>query len=832
MSSQAPTNESRATRALRRCALDLIFFTCRRDRAAASSTIVVKGTFELQSGQPARMVDWKERMLFSGDAFYDDDPRSTLRYPSDLAPFKPRADVLVVGTAYPPPNASASRVEMKVGRLSKSLVVVGDRRWTSGLMGLNPSDASKLPKLQLRYEHAFGGEGFAPNPVGKGFCPPTEERKAETVLPNIEHPDELIRNAQDVTSPAGFGPLDCRWAARRSKAGTYDEVWLRERWPWFPADFDWSYFNAAPADQQLPYLHGDETIVLEGMHTKTPKLESQLPGVRPRCFARRRTGSLGPQHQEVPLALDTVWIDADVNRMTLVWRGCVALESMKSRELEAILLVQESLSEEPAPAEQFQAESYWQDAPKTEEQLADEEEMAEQIEVEPERDQSEREAAALAEARQMLVDNHVSPELIEKLSKVSSIDAFLGILEQEKPKPDEAELKQATQQAHADGQATVREHGKDPQAFEDPAKAAPPPAREGQERLTRQQVVERAVAKHGLSNVDLSELDLSGLDLREQSFELSNLKGANLASSKLDRADLSRASLRGAKLRAASLQDAVLEEADLEGADLEAANLDRANVAGANLAGARLVNASCRLADLSSSNLTAADLTYATLVDCQLDKAVLRAAKLNGTKAQRALLRESDLTDADLGGAGLDVANLTGAILDAARLDGTSLVGAVLQGARGKDVSFKEADLSAVRASGALLPGARCSGCKADASIWVGAVLDGARFEGASLVRADLSGAGLELSIFHLAVMKQVNLSHSRLTGAKLTKVNCFQARLEGADMSMVDARGSNFFGSDFQDTIVQGALFERSNLKRTRLEKPASITTPAGAVR
>lgn len=797
----------------------------------ATSTIVVKGTFELVSGAVARAVAWKDRMQLSGDAFYDDDPRSTLRYPTDFAPFKPRADVLVVGSAWPPPNANAVRVDMKVGRLSKSLVVVGDRYWTSGLMGLQSSDTAKLPRLPLRYEYAFGGEGFPANPVGKGYSPASETRKPGTVLPNIEHPDDLVRNAQDITSPAGLGPLDCRWAARRSKAGSYDESWLRERWPWFPADFDWAYFNAAPADQQVPYLRGDEPIVLEGMQA-SGKLESQLPGVRPRCFARRREGALGPAFEEVDLALDTVWIDADSKRMTLVWRGGVALESIKSRELEAILLVQEALSDEPAPAEQFRADDYWRDAPKTEEQLADEEEMAEQVEVEPERDRAAEEAKALAEARQMLVDNQVSPELIDKLSRAASIDAFLGILEKERPKADEAELRRATEQAHAEGQATVREHGKDPKAFEDPPPPAPPPARKDQERLTREQVIERAAAQRGLSSVDLSELDLSGLDLREVSFELSNLCGSNLSGAKLDGADLSRASLRNAKLRAVSLKDAVLEGADLEGADLEGAMLDRANAAGVKLAGARLVNASCQLADLSGADCTRADLTYAALVDCQLDKSMLRGAKLAGVKATRALLRESDLSAADLTGANLDLANLTQAALDGARLDGASLVGAVLQGARGKDVSLNDADLSALRASGALLPGARCTGCKADASIWVGAVLDGARFDGASLVRADLSGAGLERSIFHLAVMKQVNLSHSKLTGAKLTKVNCFQARLEGADLSMADARGSNFFGSDFQDTIVEHTLFERSNLKRTRLDKPAHTAAIGGATR
>ncbi len=37
------------------------------------------------------------------------------------------------------------------------------------------------------------------------------------------------------------------WTQRYSKIGNYKGNYLKERWPWFPKDFDWGYFNAAPA---------------------------------------------------------------------------------------------------------------------------------------------------------------------------------------------------------------------------------------------------------------------------------------------------------------------------------------------------------------------------------------------------------------------------------------------------------------------------------------------------------------------------------------------------------------------------------------------------------
>lgn len=54
-------------------------------------------------------------------------------------------------------------------------------------------------------------------------------------------------------SPAGFGPLGKAWAPRLALAGTYDARWLDERHPRLPEDFDFAYWNGAPADQQIDF---------------------------------------------------------------------------------------------------------------------------------------------------------------------------------------------------------------------------------------------------------------------------------------------------------------------------------------------------------------------------------------------------------------------------------------------------------------------------------------------------------------------------------------------------------------------------------------------------
>ena len=191
---------------------------------AASTTIIVKGTFDLRSGSPATPAKSQEPL--SGDE--PSDPAELVRYPSDFAWFKPHADLLLVGCAHAPDGkpATALRVSFNVGAYSKTLAVIGDRAWK----GVRPTEPMPFAEMDVSYANAFRGG---------------------TALPNIEDPARLDTSPDDRPTPAGFGPIPSAWPQRRSKTGTYDKKWLKERWPWIPEDADWTFENAAPPDQQL-----------------------------------------------------------------------------------------------------------------------------------------------------------------------------------------------------------------------------------------------------------------------------------------------------------------------------------------------------------------------------------------------------------------------------------------------------------------------------------------------------------------------------------------------------------------------------------------------------
>src|SRR5580692_1992670 len=81
----------------------------------------------------------------------------------DLGMPKVHGEVLVCGKAYPwqPPKPVCS-VRVKIGTVDKTLDVIGDRVWRQGV----PTDPERFTEMPLTYGKAFGGDGFAQNPLG------------------------------------------------------------------------------------------------------------------------------------------------------------------------------------------------------------------------------------------------------------------------------------------------------------------------------------------------------------------------------------------------------------------------------------------------------------------------------------------------------------------------------------------------------------------------------------------------------------------------------------------------------------------------------------------
>jgi len=289
--------------------------------------VAVKATYDVAPNGSLHLADEQLPPCRLGTHF-GEPGQSSLQYESDLLGVKPTTDVVVNGSAYAPGGRAAANVDVgiEVGSVRKNLRVSGDRYWVKGVLG-DPVISAALPfvKMPIVYERAFGGWDRAPqdpsqhrldarNPIGTSFL--TRANHAVDVpLPNVEYPDQPMRSWQDRPRPAGLGAIEVHWSPRRELAGTYDDRWMKDRFPLWAEDFDPRYHSCAPADQQSDdFLRGGESVRLSNL-TPSGYLTFRLPRVYP--FFETRFGRERIEHRA---RLATVIIEPDVPRVMMVWQ--------------------------------------------------------------------------------------------------------------------------------------------------------------------------------------------------------------------------------------------------------------------------------------------------------------------------------------------------------------------------------------------------------------------------------------------------------------------------------------------------------------------------------
>ena len=282
-------------------------------------TVVCKATYALEPGESALAAD--QEPVHERDVFWEDDARLSVYQPSDLAPFKPRADVILVGHAYAPRSevVRSLTARLMVGEMEKAVEVFCPR--VLGREG-ELREGQRWSKMPLRYEYAAGGLSTW-NPVGVGPTAPADQY-GQRPLPNLQPPGLRLTQWGDIFVPTGFGPISPSWRLRRDKLGRRAEGWTDAGWTQIALDddFDGEFFQAAPSDQQIDAVRDDERIVLEYLNPDHPSLATKLPGVHPRAFVEIP----GSAPRDLVMTADTLWIDTDRAIVTLTWRGQVAVD--------------------------------------------------------------------------------------------------------------------------------------------------------------------------------------------------------------------------------------------------------------------------------------------------------------------------------------------------------------------------------------------------------------------------------------------------------------------------------------------------------------------------
>ena len=315
--------------------------------------VVVKATFDFAGGLEPSVAEEQRPVLFA-DEFFGSDGQGGVKFESDLAPFKPRADVILVGSAHAPNEQPVTEVnaELTVGPLHKALLVVGNRAWQAN-SGMPPKATAPAPftEMPIRYDRAFGGvdaeggEVSLENPTGVGLIGKgTKVLERDVPLPNVESLDEPITSWTDRPPPAGLGCYGRNWQPRSAHMGTYDEEWAENQAPDPPEDFSSAFYNAAHPDLQLEgYLSGDENVRLLNVSPHGPQ-DFTLPGVQlaatitksEKTFTDEAVESGPEETVAVRLNLDTLYLIPDDRQLVLIWRGFCDIADMTATEVDVV----------------------------------------------------------------------------------------------------------------------------------------------------------------------------------------------------------------------------------------------------------------------------------------------------------------------------------------------------------------------------------------------------------------------------------------------------------------------------------------------------------------
>jgi hypothetical protein len=305
--------------------------------------------------------------------------RKLLLADADVYPYKPLTDIVVLGHAYPAGRERRFAAEIRVGSVTKSIAVTGDRTCALSTTGaLLFSDPAPFDRMPLSYDRAYGGvdaaaearfgNPYAPlapylpagmdvsarspylyprNPSGRGYLiAPSAEAVARLALPNLEDPSDLLGpDRLAAGSPHRWPRMPLPWAtgwlshAAFPRSGctgavapheVLDEPWVEVARGFAPAGFprigpvqevfDDRFWNGGSLGLQMgPLGEGVERVEfrLVNMHPTCAAWWFRLPGGAPVLRTDRRKGKLN----ETTAVLHHVVIEPDLDRVTVVWRG-------------------------------------------------------------------------------------------------------------------------------------------------------------------------------------------------------------------------------------------------------------------------------------------------------------------------------------------------------------------------------------------------------------------------------------------------------------------------------------------------------------------------------
>lgn len=758
---------------------------------------------------------------------------------------KSYAEFLVTGSAFQPGGKPrpGSMLRVKVGKLEKTLYVIGNRNWQRR----SPTEPEPFAKMPITWEKAFGGKGYSRNPLGKGIAPIKTEHGQTHPLPNIELPGMLIQSKKDRPEPAGLGPINMMWPQRFSKAGTHDSQWFKESFPGFARNMDWSIFNIAPQDQhQKEPFRGDEPFLIDGMHPEKPCIEGRLPGMATRCFINQRVNGV-ETFCDIAMRLTTVWFFPHAERYLLIFHGMHKIAEDDASDVLQLMAGAETL-DMPKPVEHYRQVLELRLDPEkgAAHSLKDSDLLPLTPVINSCNDETIEEMQTLLNTEGLL-RKHRRKFVEKEIERSRTLVASLGLdpdihgpapLPPDEPIPSMDEIpefierlkaeaeqhKKEAEREQAEREAKVREllirEGLDADKIlaESKQPVQGPPKFSAEKEIQKLRTLSSELKAMGCP---VEELDQYATDperrqmyndaeknMREGYRQMAHYQDAAPRFSGADAARSresvlatlnSHGSLARLNMTGFDLSEMNLQGIDLREAWLENANLARTNLAGANLSGAVLARADLTEANLSGADLSKANLGLAQIIRTKADGALFSEAILSKVHFTDSSLRSTRLDQADLSEVTFSGADLSEAVLCSNCFLKTDLRGLYLKGADLSKCIFSEVDVSGVDFSHANL----------ESVTFLKSTGQGVIFSGANMKKACF----VQECVFEQADFRRAILEDANLRTARLSRSDFSEARLTGVDLSECDLSRATFYRA-----FARNALLVKANLARALL--------------
>lgn len=818
------------------------------------------------------------------------------KQPYDNGLQKQRGSFAVHGSAYAlsATQQQGMAVRAGVGALSKTLHVFPPRQWRRTLTGWSSESGGALSRLSLDWQHAYGAKEYPDNPEGIGYI--AEPEKAEGLpLPQIEDPRTPLRAPGEKLTPTSLLPLPPQSSERMAFLGTCDERWAKQRAPFLPLNTDPRWFDEVAQDQCTDgYWVGNEAWSVAGMHPQELEVSGRLPGLRPRLFVQRRALAEAPvlakdqpalePIEEARLALDTVWLFPDVERVLLLHRTTLRVLDIDGEDLAALGVGVERADESGKSREQWIAELW--PTPAVPEVKAAVTELP--ATLDPQKLKADllatmqasldglyasfaaMQSKTFAEAKQIAAKGGITidPKLLKPVQTPNFAELVNNLPASRTPFDPvaheaalQAKLAESKTAAMQQFEQVARKMGMNPQAMlaqaeanrgkyakipVDPVAAVDRLDLPPKEKAQLHNRVAKAMAKF---DADMAELKAK---LAAQQKEIAASRPKLPALGKLPTVKLptgwTRELLEASHKAEAKLDGERFVELDLSGIDLSggvmlSCSFDNCQLKGAKLAAADLSGGRFSDCDFSQADLQLAVLNASTFKTCTFTRAKLAKASLNAVHAEKSPFDDADLTqaqavraqfvDSSFANATLPQGDFTGARWQRCDLSGVNLQEANLAKAQLHACTLDNADLSRAAlpaSSWSQVSGSAVNLSDANLSNW--RIDQNCRLPALNLNNANLSKASLQYAALANASLREANLSKALFSRCDLSNADGYHANAASADFTGSNLNHSSWLGANFLEARMRKVNLSNSDLRGSNLHGLNSEGAHGSAVR